>query len=410
MSLAEAQRLDAQDPLASCIAQFEIPQGLIYLDGNSLGPLTSGAKQRAMDVVNTQWGQDLITSWNKHQWIELPARVGAKVADIIGAAADEVICCDSTSVNLFKLLCAALKLRPNRTRIVSEKGNFPTDLYMAQGLRALLGEHIELHFVEREDILASLDDDVAVVMLTQVDFRSGHMLDIQQVSEACHQVGALTLWDLAHSAGAVPLSLSEWNVDLAVGCGYKYLNGGPGAPAFAYVAKRLQSNIQQPLSGWMGHANPFAFAVDYTPAAGINSLLCGTPAVLSMSVLDAALDVFAGLNMADIRDKSLLLSEHFLQWVDEDPACSALQLISPRAPELRGSQLAYRHPQAYALCQALIADGVVADFRAPDILRLGLAPLYLRFSDLWRAKTVLADILTKHTYLDAKFQQRQKVT
>ena len=411
MTLEQCAALDAQDALGHKRDAFYLPSGAIYLDGNSLGVLPQAAKARALEVIQQQWGEDLITSWNKHEWITLPQRCGEKIATLIGAAPGQVVACDSTSINLFKVLAAALSLNAGRSLILSQSENFPTDLYMGQGLQGLLGNaRCQLRHVAADALYDSLDDSVAVLMLTHVDFRSGKMHDMHALTQRAHEVGALVVWDLAHSAGAVPLALDECAVDFAVGCGYKYLNGGPGAPAFVYVAKRHHQRLEQPLSGWMGHASPFAFSPNYAPAEGIQRMLCGTPSVIAMAILDEALNVFADISMQHIRDKSIALSETFLALKSQHPVLETLQLVSPTDPHQRGSQLAFAHPDSYGICQALIARGVTPDFRAPDILRLGFCPLYNSFSDMFAAVQLLAEVVASGSYLDSRFQTRQKVT
>jgi kynureninase len=403
--------LDINDPLGFKRQAFELPQNKVYLDGNSLGPVPKVAKQRARLVVEQQWQNDLITSWNKHQWIDLPETVGEKVAKLIGAAEQQVICCDSVSINLFKLIATALKLQQGRHKVISQNDNFPTDLYMAQGLSNLMGkQNCELLALNDSDIEANLDQSVAVLMLTQVNFRTGKVHDIQRITELAHSKGILVIWDLAHSAGAIPIELDQWQVDFAVGCGYKYFNGGPGAPAFVYVNKKHLPHLSQPLSGWMGHKQPFDFGEEYVGHPGIKQFLCGTPGVISMSVLDAALDVFNDISISQIREKSLALSDSFNQLVDTYPALAELNLITPIEHKLRGSQLAYRHKDAYAICQAMIAEGIIADFRAPDILRFGFSPLILRFSDIVKSVDTLNQIVANKIYDQAQFHQRQAVT
>ncbi|MBC53091.1 MAG: kynureninase [Gammaproteobacteria bacterium] len=403
--------MDQQDPLAEKTAAFEVPRDLVYLDGNSLGCLPLAAKQRAREVVEQQWGQDLIKSWNLHQWIDLPVSAGEKIARLIGAAPGQTICCDSVSVNLFKLLSAALAMQTGRHVVVSQQGNFPTDLYMVQGLvRQLGGDRCCLQRVDDDDIGSALTDDVAVLLLSHVNFRSGALYDMQAITAQAQARGILVIWDLAHSAGVLPVQLDACNVDFAVGCGYKYLNGGPGAPAFLYVASRHQSQARQPLSGWMGHLAPFDFDHDYEPAPGVAGFLSGTPPVISMSILDAALDVFADVDIRQLRRKSLALAGVFLQAVEQSPRLSGLCLLSPADEAQRGAQLAYRHPHAFAICQALIAHGVIADFRAPDILRVGFSPLYLRFADVGRSVEVLTRIMQEDLWRDPAYAVRHKVT
>lgn len=403
--------LDREDLLAEVRDQFYLPAGQVYLDGNSLGPLPLAARDRVADLTSRQWGEDLITSWNRHGWIDLPQRCGEKIAPLLGASQGQVVCCDSISVNLFKVLTAALRLNSGRKLVLSQKDNFPTDLYMAQGLEQLLGaERCELKTVTATELENCLDSSVAVLMLTHVNFRSGEVHDMVRLTELAHKNGILVIWDLAHSAGALPLELDRCGVDFAVGCGYKFLNGGPGAPAFVYVAQRWQDAAVNVLSGWMGHAQAFAFAPDYVPAAGINRFLSGTPPILAMAALDAALDVFAQVDMQQVRNKSLALSDLLIERLDNDPALTELRLISPRQHHLRGSQVALAHPDAYALTQCLIAHGFVADFRAPDILRVGITPLYTRFADIEAFAKRLAVILSGGEYRQPRFAERQRVT
>jgi kynureninase len=411
MKLGDVQALDANDPLAAKRNEFAIQEGTIYLDGNSLGALPKSVKTRVSDVIEQQWGQDLIKSWNKHQWIDLPEVVGEKIAPLIGAKAGQVICCDSISVNLFKVLCSALQLNKGRTVVLSTSDNFPTDLYMVQGLSDLLSpEQCELRTVQEDELEASLDDTVAVLMLTQVNFRTGALLDMQKLTELAHNMGVLVIWDLAHSAGALPIKLDECQVDFAVGCGYKYLNGGPGSPAFLYVAERHQQSCQQPLSGWMGHEQPFAFNPEYHASESIHKYLCGTPSILALSALDAALDTWCNVDIHQVREKSLALAELFIQLVGQKESLRALILCSTLVKEKRGSQIAYSHDNAYAICQALIEKGVIGDFRAPNILRIGFTPLYTSYSDIWNAVETLSDIVENNVFLEARFHQKTKVT
>lgn len=411
ITITDINVLDSKDPLKDKKQGFSIPPGLVYLDGNSLGALPSGVQNAMTTAVETEWGKDLISSWNTHNWIDLPLSVGDKIGAIIGAAPGQVVCCDSISVNLVKVLSAALALRPGRSVILSQHDNFPTDLYMAEGLTALLGEsRCRLKTVDADDIVEEINESVAVVMLTHVNFRTGALHDMAKLTEAAHRVGALVVWDLAHSAGALPLALDELNVDFAVGCGYKYLNGGPGAPAFIYAARKHLANIHQPICGWMGHANPFAFEPGYQPAKDIKVFLAGTPNILSMKALDAALDAFDNVDMNTLRQKSLALSDTFLRCIQQDPCLSQLQCVSPVYHKERGSQLAFRHPHAYAIVQALIEDKVVADFRAPDLVRFGFTPLYLSYEDIWTAADRLSEVMASEKYLAPRFQTRNKVT
>ena len=406
--------LDAADPLAGRRDAFLLPDDLVYLDGNSLGALTRAAQERVADVVSREWGGGLISSWNDAGWVDLPARVGARIARLVGADERHVVACDSTSVNLFKVLASALALRPERRVIVSERANFPTDLYMAEGLAALLAQGHELRLVESfEEVAGALDGSVAVLMLTHVNYRTGAMADMAGLTCAAHAAGALTIWDLAHSAGAVPLDLAGTGADFAIGCGYKYLNGGPGAPAFLYVSPALIEEARQPLSGWFGHKAPFAFVPGFEPADGIARFLTGTPSVIAMSALDAALDAFDafdGVGMEAVRAKSVALCDFFVEAVESECAGLGLTLASPRAAARRGSQISFSHENAYAVMQALIEARVVGDFRAPDLLRFGFTPLYTRFADAAKAAETLAGILRNETWREARFSERRAVT
>jgi kynureninase len=365
---------------------------------------------RLREVVEREWGEGLIRSWNTAHWIDLPQRVGDKIAPLIGAGPGEVVAADSTSVNLFKLLCAALAIAPERRVILSEAGNFPTDLYVAEGVRDLLARGHELRLVEAGELERALDDEVAVLMLTHVDFRSGFRHDLPGLTAAAHGKGALALWDLSHSAGAMPIDLGKAGADLAVGCGYKYLNGGPGAPAFLYVRRDLQDRIRSPLSGWMGHREPFAFAAGYAPATGIARTLCGTPPVLAMAALDTALDLWAEVDLEAVRAKSEALAALFITAVEERCGEFGLTLASPRAAAQRGSQVSFRHAEGYAVMQALIARGVIGDFRAPDLVRFGFTPLYQRHVDIFDAALALTEILREKLWNRPDFRRRAAVT
>lgn len=411
MTLADVQVLDAADPLAHKRAEFDVPDAVIYLDGNSLGCLPKAVRTRVADVIDQQWGSDLIKSWNIHGWIDLPVLTGEKIARLIGAAPGQVISCDSISVNLFKLLSAALGLQRGRSVVLSQQDNFPTDVYMVQGMSALLGsQRCQLVTVSSDELENQLNEDVAVLMLTHVNFRSGYIHDMQRLTELAHNKGILVIWDLAHSAGVLPLQLDQCQVDFAVGCTYKYLNAGPGAPAFLYVASRHLPTVTQALSGWMGHVSPFKFSTDYEGALGIEKFLTGTPPVISMSALDAALDVFNDVDMQQVRHKSRQLTELFITLATQTPALAPLLLASPADADQRGAQLAWRHPHAYAICQALIADGVIGDFRAPDVLRFGFSPLTLRYEDIWNSVQRLASILETGRWQAPEFSQTSRVT
>jgi kynureninase len=409
-SREECLARDARDPLAALRASFRLPDGVIYLDGNSLGALPKATPARLAELVEREWGEDLIRSWNKHGWIDLPRRLGDKIARLIGAGPGDVVVADSTSVNLFKLLAAALALNPGRRVILSERENFPTDLYIAEGLIGLLGRRHELRLVAAEEIAGALDAETAVLMLTHVNYRSGAMHDMGVLTAAAQGAGALALWDLSHSVGAVPVDLTAANADLAVGCGYKYMNGGPGAPAFLWVAPRHQEGFRQPLSGWLGHAEPFAFESAYRPAPGIGRYACGTPPVLSMVALEAGIDLLLSVDPAGLREKSLALTQSFIAAVESEVQGPGLDLLTPREDARRGSQVSFRHPAGWPVMQALIARGIIGDFRAPDILRFGFAPLYTRFVDAWDAAAALADILKTRSWDRPEFHRRALVT
>jgi kynureninase len=403
----DVQRLDAADPLAFARERFCLPDGLIYLDGNSLGALPAAAASALTETAERQWGDDLIASWNKHSWIDWPVRIAAKLAPIVGASPDELLLADSTSVCLFKLLAAAVRARPGRTTLLTQQRNFPTDLYVAQGLCDMLG--LKLKAVPADQILRKIDADTAVVTLTHVDYRSASIHDMRAINDAAHAVGALTVWDLSHSAGAIELDLNAADCDLAVGCGYKYLNGGPGAPAYLFVARRHQGDLAPALQGWMGHAEPFAFDDDYRPAGGILKFLTGTPSILALAALETGLDTFAGVDMAAVAAKSRALSQLFIDEV-EARCGSEVQLDSPRDPMARGSHIVFAHAQAYAVMQAMIVRRVIGDFRAPDHMRFGFAPLYNSFADVVGAATILADILASREWDQPHFKQHAKVT
>lgn len=364
-------------------------------------------KARVNDVVSTQWGEGLIRSWNIHDWIDLPAQVGERIARLVGAAPGTVMVADSTSVNLFKALVTALRLRPERRVILSERQNFPTDAYIAAGVAELLGQGHELRLVEAGELAGALTDEVAVLLLTEVNYRTGARLDMAGLTAAAHAAGALTLWDLAHSAGAFPVALGEAGADFAVGCGYKYLNGGPGAPAFVYAAPRHLAGLRQPLTGWLGHAAPFSFAEGYRPAEGIGAMRAGTPPVLSMSALDAALDVFDAVDLSALRTKADALFELFVTEVRR--LAPELELATPTDAARRGTQVSLRHPEAYAVMQALIAAGVIGDFREPDIMRFGLTPLYLSYADVQRAAEILGEVMRSAAWDRPQYKVRAKV-
>ena len=387
---------------------FHLPDGVIYLDGNSLGPLPRAAVARARAVMEREWGDRLIRAWNDADWITLPARVGDRIARLIGAPAGSVTLGDTLSIKLFQALAAALSLVPERRVVLSDTGNFPTDLYIADGLLAAMGRGLELRVVAPDAVADAITRDVAVVMLTQVDYRTGRLHDMAALTARAHRMGAVSVWDLAHSAGALPVDVTAAGADFAVGCTYKYLNGGPGAPAFIHVAQRHADRVNPILAGWMGHDAPFAFDRDYRPAPGIARMRVGTPPILALSVLDAALDVWEAVRMDDLRAASIALSQHFVAEVER--LCPDLTLASPRDPRARGSQVSFAHDDAYAIMQALIARDVIGDFRAPDLLRFGFTPLYVGQGDVARAASILADILDTRAWDQPRFHQRAAVT
>ncbi|MFT4045665.1 MAG: kynureninase [Solimonas sp.] len=402
--------LDRQDPLRAFRDYFDLPDGVIYLDGNSLGALPRATPARVQEVITQEWGEGLVRSWNAAGWVDAQRRVGDKIGRIIGAGPGETLVADSTSVNLFKMLSAALKLRPGRTRIVSEIGNFPTDLYIAQGLAALLGGGVELLAVHPHEIDGVLDERVAVLMLTHVNYATGAMYDMPKLTQRAHDCGALMLWDLAHSAGAVPVDLDAASADFAVGCGYKYLNGGPGAPSFLFAAQRHHAGLQPALSGWFGHAAPFAFEGTYKPASDIMRLAVGTPPIISLAALEVGVDLMLDVPMRAIRDKSVRQTELFIELVEQEIPELRGALVSPADPLRRGSQICLRHADAWPIMQALIAHGVIGDFRAPDILRFGFTPLYLGYADVWKAVRTLRHVIVSGEWRKPEFQARAKVT
>ena len=407
----QAQSLDAQDPLAALRALFQLPQGLIYLDGNSLGALPKSVPVRMQQAVQQEWGECLIRSWNDAGWYEATSRVGAQIATLIGAKPSEVVACDSTSINLFKVLCAAAQAQRGRKIIICEEGNFPTDAYITDGASALYGKQVVLATQDNiEEKIAQAGAQLCAVTLTQVHYKTGRMLDMARITQLVHAQGGRMIWDLAHSAGVIPVQLNACNVDYAVGCGYKYLNGGPGAPAFVYVRGDLQKEVKQPLQGWFGHASPFTFDQDYVPAQGMARMLVGTTNVLSMIALEEALKAYEGVSMQAIRSKSQSLTELFVVLYDAHIAPLGLGLATPREAAQRGSQVSFTHPQGYAIMQALIERGVVGDFRAPDILRFGFAPLYVSYEDVVSSLEILRDVMASGLWRESKYLARKAVT
>jgi len=403
---ARCEELDRADPLKDVRDRFVVPDGVVYLDGNSLGVLPKAVPERILDVLQREWGTGLVGSWDT--WISAPDRVGDKIARLIGALDGEVVVIDTTTIALVKLLGAALGARPGRRVILTTATNFPTDLYAAQGLARLLGD-VEVRFVEPDAVAEGLDETVAVLMLTHVDFRTGAMFDMAALTQAAHEAGALTIWDLCHSVGAVVVECERDGVDLAVGCCYKYLNGGPGVPAFVYVRRELQESVENPLPGWLGHEAPFDFVTTYQPAAGVRRFVTSSPSILGISALDAALDAWEGVTVQAVREKSMALGELFIEAVFERLG-DELELASPALACERGSQVSLRHHHGYPITQALIARGVVGDFRAPDLCRFGFTPLYLRYSDVFDAVIALVEVVTSGVYREERFSAKRPVT
>ncbi|WP_171128088.1 MULTISPECIES: kynureninase [unclassified Ruegeria] len=393
---------------AATKSKFHLPEGIIYLDGNSLGPLPKAASARVTEMVEDEWGEMLITGWNKAGWMALPLALGDRIGRLIGAEPGSVVVGDTLSIKVYQAVASALELVPQRRVILSDNGNFPSDLYMAEGLLCSLGPEHELRVVDPEDVAAQITEDVAVLMLTEVDYRTGRRHDMKALTELAHANGVITVWDLAHSAGAIEVDLAGCKADFAVGCTYKYLNGGPGAPAFIYVAPRLSDKVRPALSGWLGHASPFAFDLDYRPGAGIERMRVGTPPIIQMSALSVAMDIWDMADMAQVRAKSIELTELFITQVEA--TCPGLTLASPRDPALRGSQVSFRFDEGYAAMQALIARGVIGDFRAPDVMRFGFTPLYIDETDVERAVDILADIIGNRLWDRPEYKIRQRVT
>jgi len=405
----DALDLDDGDALASLRDRFDLPAGLIYLDGNSLGALPRATPAYLAKTVREHWGKDLVTSWNRHDWIGLPMRLGCMVAPLIGAQEDEVIACDSTSINLFKLIAAGAAARPGRSVILTEQGGFPTDRYVADAVAAQTGG-LRVHALPRDAVVAGIDETVAIVALTHVDYRSGHRFDMAAVTAAARAHGALVLWDLSHSAGAVGMDLDAADADLAVGCGYKYLNGGPGAPSYLFVARRLQGTLFSPLAGWMGHARPFAFEEGYQPADGLARFLCGTPPILSLVSLEQGLAQFDGVDLDRLFAKGGALGDLYIRLMEERCGGHGFALASPRRSTDRGSHVSFAHDKAYPICRALIERGVIGDFRTPDLLRMGFTPLYTRFVDVWDAVEAIRRVMEERAWDDARLQQQEIVT
>ncbi len=400
--------LDEADPLKRLRGEFELPAGLIYLDGNSLGALPKRAADRVHRVTVQEWGQELIRAWVSAGWVDLPRSIGSKLAPLLGAGSDEVIVADSTSVNLFKCICAAADINKGRTTILTERGDFPSDVYMAEGVERVTQGRLRHRAVEREDVATCIDGDTAVVVLSHVHYRSARVHDMKGLTARARDAGALIVWDLSHAAGAIRIDLGAAGADFAVGCGYKYLNGGPGAPAFVFAARRHHATMRSPLPGWFGHMAPFSFADSYRPADGIARFACGTPAILGMSALDASLDVLQGVDIGEIERKGRSLGQLFIALVEHN--CPDLVLASPREAEQRGCHVAFRHADGYAIMWALIERGVIGDFRDADVLRFGFAPLYVRYRDVLEAARVLHDVLTSGSWREPRYRERAAVT
>jgi kynureninase len=401
--------MDATDELASVRELFTLADGEIYLDGNSLGPVSRDVPVRVNEAVNDEWAKGRVRSWNDAGWMEMPTRLGDRIAPIIGAKSGEVLVADTLTIVLAKLIGGSLEQRPDRHVVLTDRDNFHSDLYIVEAMASRAGRPITVKAMARDDIAGALDEDVALVMLTHVDFRSGEMLDLHSITNAVHDVGALMLWDFAHSAGAVPLDVEGANVDFAAGCGYKYLNGGPGAPAFCYVRTSWQGRIENPLPGWLGHARPFDFEPHFEPASGMRAFVTSSPSIVALAALDGALNVFDHVSMEQIRRKSLALTDLFIELI-EARLTDVFDLVTPREHARRGSQVSLAHPDAYGITQALIARGVTGDFRAPDIARFGLTPLYLRFVDVYDAVDILCDVMETKAYLEPAFSVRKPVT
>ena len=389
-------------------SQFYIPEGIIYLDGNSLGPLTKKAQDRIQHTLNNEWGEMLVTGWNKAGWMDQPNKVGDRIARLIGAAPKTVTVGDTLSIKVFQALASAINFQKNRKVLLTDASNFPSDIYAAQGLINMLKADHELKIVNTDNLVENINENVAAIFFTEVDYRTGRRYDAKKIVKTAKQNGALVILDLAHSAGAIDTNLTELDVDFAVGCTYKYLNGGPGSPAFIYVNPNLINSLEPCLSGWLGHENPFDFSLQYNPASGIDRMRVGTPPVIALAALEASLDIWETVNIRDVRETSIQLTDQFIKGVEQK--CPMLQLITPRIPENRGSQVSFSFKHGYAVMQACIERGVIGDFRAPDVMRFGFTPLFVDSQDVERASEILAEIMSKDLWNEPKFQKRNKVT
>jgi kynureninase len=394
----QCRQWDRDDDLAELRSEFSIPDGVIYLDGNSLGAMPSQALSQAYQTVERDWGLGLIQSWNNAGWFDLPYSLGDRVAELIGGSPGEVVVTDSTSINLYKVLAAALQLRPERKVILLESSNFPTNNYITQGLITQLKADYTIRYAEADELADAINDELAAVCLTQVHYKTGRLLDMHSITEKTHDAGAISIWDLCHSAGAMEVDLNTSGVDFAIGCTYKYLNGGPGSPAYLFMATRHHNQIQQPLTGWWGHADPFAFERDYRPATGIGQMLSGTQPIVSLALIDKGLEIFEQVQIRALREKSMRMGQLLIDLVEQRCSAYEFDLISPRQAEQRGSQVSFSHDQGYAIMKALIAEGVIGDFRAPDTVRFGIAPLYIRYSDIWDAVDTLVRVMTSKSW------------
>ena len=405
-------KLDTLDPIKKAREEFSLPKDVIYFDGNSLGPLPKNTIKSLDSVIQREWGDGLVRSWNDENWINLPRSLGNQIAPLIGANEGEVIVVDSTSVNLFKVLSSALLLNKNRKVIVSESGNFPSDLYILEGVNNMFGESYERCLMDEgdEEIEKYIDSSTAVVVLSHINYKTGRITDIKKITTFAHEKGALVVWDISHSVGVLPMNLHDLGVDFAVGCTYKHLNGGPGAPGFLFVHSSLIEKVSQPLTGWLGHIKPFDFEVEYKPANDINKFICGTPPIIAYKAIESGLEIFKDLSIIEIREKSTKLSEMFIQLMKQECSEFGFTLFSPKNSEHRGSQISFLHENAYSIIQALISHGIIGDYREPNVMRFGISPLYMRFEDVWNAITCLREIMQTGEWQSEKFKNKNYVT
>ena len=405
-------KLDTLDPIKKVREEFALPKDIIYFDGNSLGPLSKNTIKSLDSVIQREWGDGLVRSWNDENWINLPRNLGNQIAPLIGAKEGEVIVVDSTSVNLFKVLSSALMLNKNRKVIVSESGNFPSDLYILEGVNNMFGESYERCLMDEgdEEIEKYIDSSTAVVVLSHINYKTGRITDIKKITTFAHEKGALVVWDISHSVGVFPMNLHDLGVDFAVGCTYKHLNGGPGAPGFLFVHSSLIEKVSQPLTGWLGHIKPFDFEVEYKPANDINKFICGTPPIIAYKAIESGLEIFKDLSIIEIREKSTKLSEMFIQLMKQECSEFGFTLFSPKNSEQRGSQISFLHENAYSIIQALISHGIIGDYREPNVMRFGISPLYMRFEDVWNAITCLREIMQTGQWQSEKFKNKNYVT